>query len=67
MRKLSLFSVNYPVTILMVVLAVVLLGYISFDRLGMDLFPDLRSPRIFVEITSGERPPRKWKNSLSKI
>ncbi len=59
MRKLSLFSVNYPVTILMVVLAVVLLGYISFDRLGMDLFPDLRSPRIFVEITSGERPPEE--------
>ena len=64
MRKLSLFSVNYPVTILMVVLAVVLLGYISFDRLGMDLFPDLRSPRIFVEITSGERPPEEMEKQF---
>ena len=64
MRKLSLFSVNYPVTVLMVVLAVVLLGYISFDKLGMDLFPNLRSPRIFVEITSGERPPEEMEKQF---
>lgn len=43
----------------MIILAVVLLGYISFDKLGMDLFPDLKSPRIFVEIKSGERPPEE--------
>ncbi len=43
----------------MVVLGVILLGYISFDKLGIDLFPDLNSPRIFVEIQSGERPPEE--------
>ncbi len=59
MKKLTRFSVNYPVTILMIVLAVILLGYISFGRLGVDLFPDLNSPRIFVEIKSGERPPEE--------
>ncbi len=64
MKKLTLFSVNYPVTILMIVLAVLLLGYISFDKLGMDLFPDLRSPRIFVEITSGERPPEEMEKQF---
>jgi len=63
-KKLTLFSVNYPVTILMIVLAVLLLGYISFDKLGMDLFPDLRSPRIFVEITSGERPPEEMEKQF---
>ena len=59
MKKLTEFSVNYPVTVLMVVLAVILLGYISYDKLGVDLFPDLNSPKIFVEIESGERPPEE--------
>lgn len=64
MKKLTQFSVNYPVTILMVVLAVVLLGAISYDRLGVDLFPDLKSPRIFVEIQSGERPPEEMEKQF---
>ncbi len=64
MKKLTQFSVNYPVTILMVVLGVILLGYISFDKLGVDLFPDLNSPRIFVEIKSGERPPEEMEKQF---
>lgn len=48
----------------MVVLGVVLLGYISYDKLGVDLFPDLNSPRIFVEITSGERPPEEMEQQF---
>ena len=64
MKKLTQFSVNYPVTVLMVVLGVVLLGYISYDKLGVDLFPDLNSPRIFVEVTSGERPPEEMEQQF---
>jgi HAE1 family hydrophobic/amphiphilic exporter-1 len=48
----------------MMVLGVVLLGYISFDKLGMDLFPDLKSPRIFIEIKSGERPPEEMEKQF---
>ncbi len=48
----------------MVVLGVVLLGYISYDKLGVDLFPDLNSPRIFVEVTSGERPPEEMEQQF---
>ncbi len=59
MKNFTRFSVNYPVTILMAVLGVLLLGYISLDKLGVDLFPDLNTPRIFVEIKSGERPPEE--------
>ncbi len=57
MKKLSEFSVNNPVTVLMAVLAVLLLGYISYDKLGIDLFPDLNNPRLFIELEAGERPP----------
>ncbi len=59
MRKITQFAVDNPVTIAMMVLAVVLLGYISFSKLGVDLFPDMNAPRIFVEIKSGERPPEE--------
>ncbi len=64
MKKLTEFSVNYPVTILMIILGVVLLGYISYDKLGVDLFPDLNSPRIFVEIKAGERPPEEMEKQF---
>jgi len=64
MKKLTQFSVDYPVTILMIILGVVLLGYISFDKLGVDLFPDLNSPRIFVEIKAGERPPEEMEKQF---
>ncbi len=59
MKKLTNFAVNYPVTILMMVLGVLLLGVISYQKLGIDLFPDLNSPKVFVEIKSGERPPEE--------
>ncbi len=59
MKKLTRFSVNYPVTVSMIVVAIILLGYISFSRLGVDLLPDLNAPRIFIEITAGEKPPEE--------
>ena len=59
MRKLINFAIKSPVTISMVVLAVLLLGIISYDRLNVDLLPDMNSPRLFVEIEIGERPPEE--------
>ena len=59
MQKITRFSVNYPVTITMVVLAIVLLGYISLQKLSLDLFPEMDAPRIFVEMEAGERPPQE--------
>ncbi len=59
MKKLTNFAVNYPVTILMAILGILLLGIISYQKLGIDLFPDLNSPKVFVEIKSGERPPEE--------
>lgn len=64
MKKLTQFAVNYPVTILMMVLAVVLLGYISFEKLGIDLFPEINNPRLFIELKSGERPPEEMEKQF---
>ncbi|MBU8921110.1 MAG: efflux RND transporter permease subunit [Bacteroidales bacterium] len=59
MRKISRFSVEHPVTVVMFVLAVFLLGYISFQRLGIDLFPDLNNPRLYIEVDAEEAPPEE--------
>lgn len=64
MRSLPQFSVNHPVTVSMLVLAVLLLGLISFSRLGTNLMPDIDNPRLFVEIDAGERPPAEIEKQL---
>jgi len=58
-KKLSEFSVKFPVTIFMIIAGIVLLGVISYDKLGIDLFPNLNNPRLYIELTAGERPPEE--------
>jgi HAE1 family hydrophobic/amphiphilic exporter-1 len=59
LKAITKFSVDYPVSVSMIILATLLLGYISFGKLGIDLFPDLNNPRLFIELRSGERPPEE--------
>lgn len=59
MKKITQFSVNYPVTISMIVMALILLGVISFGKLSINLFPDMNAPRVFIEIKVGEQPPEE--------
>ncbi|NSW94969.1 MAG: efflux RND transporter permease subunit [Bacteroidales bacterium] len=59
MYRIARFAVKYPVTVLMLVLGILLLGLISFGKLGTDLFPDLNTPAIYIELKAGERPPEE--------
>src|SRR5512133_1344053 len=59
MKKIVQFAVQYPVTISMIILGIMLLGYISLGKLSIDLFPSINAPRIFVELKAGERPPEE--------
>jgi len=59
LKAITKFSVDYPVSVSMIILGILLLGYISFGKLGIDLFPDLNNPRLFIELKSGERPPEE--------
>ncbi|HUX94655.1 MAG TPA: efflux RND transporter permease subunit [Bacteroidales bacterium] len=68
MNRIAQFAVKYPVTVLMLVLGIVLLGFISFGKLGTDLFPDLNNPKIYIELKAGERPPEEIeKNYVDQI
>jgi HAE1 family hydrophobic/amphiphilic exporter-1 len=52
----------------MLVLGIVLLGFISFGKLGTDLFPDLNNPKIYIELKAGEKPPEEIeKNYVDQI
>lgn len=57
MKKIVSLAVSYPVSILMMVLAVILLGFISFGKLGIELVPELKNPTLFVELKVGIKPP----------
>jgi len=57
LKKIVSLAVSYPISILMMVLAIILLGSISFGKLGIELFPDLKNPTLFVELKVGIRPP----------
>jgi hydrophobic/amphiphilic exporter-1 (mainly G- bacteria), HAE1 family len=68
MNRIAQFAVKYPVTVLMLVLGIVLLGFISFGKLGTDLFPDLNNPKIYIELKAGQKPPEEIeKNYVDQI
>jgi HAE1 family hydrophobic/amphiphilic exporter-1 len=60
------FATHKPVTIGMLVLAILLLGKISYDKLTVDLLPDLNNPRLFIELKAGERPPEEIEKQFVK-
>lgn len=66
MKNIIKFAVSNPVTICMVVLAILLLGKISYDQLGVDLLPDINNPRLFIELKAGERPPEEIEKQFVK-
>jgi HAE1 family hydrophobic/amphiphilic exporter-1 len=64
MKRIARFAVENPVTILMIVLGIILLGIISYGKLGTDLFPDLNNPKIYIELKAGERPPEEMEKQF---
>jgi HAE1 family hydrophobic/amphiphilic exporter-1 len=51
MQKLAEICVHRPVFAVMLVLAMVVVGAVSYDRLGVDRFPDVDLPIVSVRTT----------------
>lgn len=66
MRKIIQFAVNNPVTGIMIVCAILLLGKISYDRLGVDLLPSLNNPTLYIEMDAGDRSPEEIETKYIK-
>jgi len=46
--KLTNFSINRPITVLMIACITVVLGMMSFSKLGLDMLPDIEFPVVSV-------------------
>ncbi len=53
------FAVRFPVTISMLFIGIVMLGWISLSKLPTNLFPDLRAPRITVQADAPGLAPQE--------
>jgi len=64
--NLANFSIKRPVTTLMIILVVLVLGFVSFSRLGIDLFPNMTLP-IAVVMTQYEGvAPQEMESLITK-
>lgn len=64
--NLPQFSVNRRVTITMMVLIIVLLGFISLSKLGLDLLPDIEYPVVSVMTTYPGAAPQEIEEQVTR-
>jgi len=64
--KLPEFAVNRRVSTAMIAMILVVFGFISFSRLGLDLFPDLEYPTVSVVTTYRGASPEDIENLITK-
>lgn len=56
MEALARVAARRPVAVTVFAAVVVVLGYVSWRGLPLDLLPDIQSPTVLVSVSSGERP-----------
>jgi len=64
--KLSEFSVNRRVTIFIITILIIILGGISFSRLGLEMFPDMDYPVISIVTTYFGASPQDVEESITE-
>ena len=64
--QLPAFAVNRRVTTAMIALILVVVGAVSFSRLGLDYFPDLEYPTVSVITTYRGASPDDIENSITR-
>jgi len=64
--KLSSFSVDHPIFTVMIFLIVIILGFISFTRLPIDLMPDITYPTLSVSTSYGNASPEEMEELITR-
>ncbi|MTI61552.1 MAG: efflux RND transporter permease subunit [Firmicutes bacterium] len=64
--KISDFSVNRPVTITMIILAVILIGTISLMRLPLQQLPDMDMPFLMIKTTYSGASPEEIEETITR-
>nr|WP_300822249.1 efflux RND transporter permease subunit [uncultured Schaedlerella sp.] len=63
---LSKFSVKKPYTVVVAVVLVLILGYVSFDKMTVDLLPDMNLPYAVVMTTYPGASPEEVEATVTK-
>ena len=64
--KLSLFSVHHPIFTVMIFLIVIILGFVSFTRLPIDLMPDITYPTLSLITSYGNASPEEIEELITR-
>lgn len=65
--RLADFSVDRPVAITMLILALVVLGFVAVSYLSIDLLPDIYNPYISVRVSYPGAGPQEVENDVVKV
>jgi len=65
--SIARFSVNRPVTTVMIFLGIILLGFISWSRLPQELFPSISYPQITVVTAYENAAPEEIESLVTKV
>jgi HAE1 family hydrophobic/amphiphilic exporter-1 len=66
MQKLAELCVRRPVFASVIILILVVVGFVSFTRLGVDRFPQVEFPTVVVITTLPGSPPESVETEISK-
>ena len=64
--NLSRFSVYHPIFTVMIFLIVIILGFISFTRLPIDLMPDITYPTLSLFTSYGNASPEEMEELITR-
>ncbi len=64
--KLSQFSVYHPIFTVMIILIVIILGFVSFTRLPIDLLPDITFPTLTIFASYGNASPEEVEELITR-
>lgn len=64
--KISEYSIKRPVTTLMMVFIVIILGFVSFSKLNIDLLPSINLPYAMVSTEYSGAGPKEVENIVTK-
>lgn len=64
--KISEFSVTRPVTVMMVTASILVLGYISLQRLPLTLMPEFESQRLSVRVNYPSSSPDEVEREITR-
>ncbi len=64
--KLSEFSINKPITTIMIALSVMVLGVIALSRLPLEYMPSLTFPSMFISINYPSSSPEEVERNITR-